>query len=347
MQIIRLETAFKPATVVGLVLAATSNGSGFAASFDCTKAKTDVERTICDDAQLSKLDDEMAKVYRLARKRASDKQSFHMSQLTWLQKRDSCSGSGMDACLIDSYERRLAVLRGPHAGVYIRGARYKYKVLDDQAFDPVKPAETVCDKFLDLLERADHPMLACGVGPISAGPFSRPTWKPVDAWGQRGWIFQIQLDWFQRNQEPFPEDRRADFQRNWEKLIRDETYALASGQIYVDGQLRNAVRFSDRMRCREACDRESCDRGGRYFLLSDDGSRLLLDETDAQPGGLGNSLVAGGISDLLTINNATYTVYWAQGYFLGREVSSTRPFAWLYGLNADECSYTLTKETRK
>ena len=37
-----------------------------AASFDCAKARTAVEKMICADAELSKLDDEMAAVHRQA-----------------------------------------------------------------------------------------------------------------------------------------------------------------------------------------------------------------------------------------------------------------------------------------
>lgn len=40
----------------------------FAASFDCTKAKSPVEKAICSDAELGKLDEDLSKVYKDALK---------------------------------------------------------------------------------------------------------------------------------------------------------------------------------------------------------------------------------------------------------------------------------------
>ena len=43
-----------------------------AASFDCAKAVTNIEKMICSDAELSKLDEELSKAYSEVLKKVSD-----------------------------------------------------------------------------------------------------------------------------------------------------------------------------------------------------------------------------------------------------------------------------------
>lgn len=83
-----------------------------AASFDCGRASTKVEKLICANAELSKLDDDMGKAYLQAmdRIRKSNDQSglrqrFVKSQRQWLKnERDVCQDA---ACVRTSYEGRL------------------------------------------------------------------------------------------------------------------------------------------------------------------------------------------------------------------------------------------------
>ncbi|WP_150622260.1 lysozyme inhibitor LprI family protein [Pandoraea horticolens] len=78
-----------------------------AASFDCTKAASATEKAICADAKLSKLDSDLAVVWKRV-SRASSTPSLVASQLQWLKRRDTC---GADvACLSTRYNERLAAL---------------------------------------------------------------------------------------------------------------------------------------------------------------------------------------------------------------------------------------------
>lgn len=88
-----------------------------AASFDCAKAATAVERAICADGALARLDREVAQAYgqRLADiEAASDKDAVRVAQRGWLERRNAAckdqSGTALGACLTGVYRTRLAEL---------------------------------------------------------------------------------------------------------------------------------------------------------------------------------------------------------------------------------------------
>lgn len=75
-----------------------------AAGFDCSKAMSWVEKRICADPALSKLDGTLAATYRKALRKTADANALRASQRTWLtQRRDACS---TDACLSEVYRDR-------------------------------------------------------------------------------------------------------------------------------------------------------------------------------------------------------------------------------------------------
>ena len=75
-----------------------------AASFDCSKAGNKIERAICQDSEISKLDEDLSKVYRAVR--AKDK-GVVKEQRAWLKKRNKCSDS---SCLKSVYTARISNL---------------------------------------------------------------------------------------------------------------------------------------------------------------------------------------------------------------------------------------------
>lgn len=77
------------------------------ASFDCTKAATKVEKMICADAELSRLDEEIAKSCQDALPDSSAADTMQQGQRDWLQQRNQCEDT---ACLKKAYEERKAVL---------------------------------------------------------------------------------------------------------------------------------------------------------------------------------------------------------------------------------------------
>ena len=81
-----------------------------AASFDCNRAETRIEKMICAEAELSKLDDDLAGAYAIAlenRSQSDTKEALKNDQKTWLKERNTC---GDTSCVKSSYVNRLAVL---------------------------------------------------------------------------------------------------------------------------------------------------------------------------------------------------------------------------------------------
>ncbi len=78
--------------------------SAQAASFDCEKAATKVEKMICVDSELSKLDDELAATYRSALQNKKQADSIRQVQKQWVKNRNGCVDL---ACVKRAYEARL------------------------------------------------------------------------------------------------------------------------------------------------------------------------------------------------------------------------------------------------
>ena len=85
-------------------------GSSHAASFDCRVAGTPVEKLVCSDAQLSKMDEDLAHAYNriVANLNADNKREFIQAQRSWLKNsRSLCDDV---ACLRRAYETRIQIL---------------------------------------------------------------------------------------------------------------------------------------------------------------------------------------------------------------------------------------------
>lgn len=110
------------AAIAGLLF---SLGAAHAASFNCIKSKTRIEKIICADQELSRLDDELASTYKRARQAPTDWEPIGAEgQKTWLNERNRCFDS---ACLIKMYREQIhfwdglaqiALAEPPIAGIY-------------------------------------------------------------------------------------------------------------------------------------------------------------------------------------------------------------------------------------
>jgi uncharacterized protein len=80
-------------------------GSLEAASFDCKKASTFIENAICQDSELSRLDDELSIAYKKMWKTQNDKTNLKNDQFAWIKEdRDKCLSID---CLKISYSNRI------------------------------------------------------------------------------------------------------------------------------------------------------------------------------------------------------------------------------------------------
>lgn len=96
-----------------------------AASFNCGKAQSQIEKLICDKADLSAMDDELNKSYQnaLDKTRLGDNQQVISAQKRWLKlKRNTCND---ESCLREAYLSRIQELNEiyPFFGTYFGASR--------------------------------------------------------------------------------------------------------------------------------------------------------------------------------------------------------------------------------
>jgi uncharacterized protein len=88
-----------------------------AAGFDCSKAASKAEKTICADPVLSDYDSQLSRVWRTALKQTRHAKELKADQQAWLKQRDQCEDW---ACLRSEYTRRLAMLAPANvAGTFV------------------------------------------------------------------------------------------------------------------------------------------------------------------------------------------------------------------------------------
>ena len=87
----------------------------FGAGIDCSKAKSDVEKTICHDEELMGLDKDLADAYKDALidgtyydQYTPNPKKIRKKQQQWIKERNTCK-SDID-CLIDKYHKRIGSL---------------------------------------------------------------------------------------------------------------------------------------------------------------------------------------------------------------------------------------------
>ena len=81
-------------------------------SFDCSKAYSDIEVSICNSPELSDIDFRLGKIYKDLRKSlpAQASEDLQTEQIKWLKIRDSgCKASEID-CIFNVYNQRLIEL---------------------------------------------------------------------------------------------------------------------------------------------------------------------------------------------------------------------------------------------
>jgi uncharacterized protein len=95
------------------------------ASFECGKAQTKVEHLICDNASISKLDDELAVSYKAALHNKTQADAIKKAQKQWMKDaRNVCADVG---CLKTAYQARIHELTGAlaQAGIAQKVAQQK------------------------------------------------------------------------------------------------------------------------------------------------------------------------------------------------------------------------------
>lgn len=179
--------------------------------FDCTRAVSQVERTICADPELARADAAMTRLYAAARKGplGNGQSGIGAAQLAWLRERADCEAidksvwNNRSACLISRYKARnteLAIAALPNDRTL---ALAELQRLDPQGAVLVEA----------MLRYADHPAGSPWRGPamaaerqaimdLLAGPYGR-----LQSESDQGYGKDILNDTVKRLDDAFISDR--------------------------------------------------------------------------------------------------------------------------------------------
>jgi uncharacterized protein len=148
----------------------------YAASFDCAKAGSKIERLICDNPDISKLDEELSVAYKNTLADPTRADATRQAQKQWLKDRNACPDS---ACVKVAYRKRVAalsVVETPAAG---DNAKYGFKgefILSRNEYQ-----NPICQRFtqnLNQFRKLDfnvcHPRLS-----EKFPEFTRPKWEEI------------------------------------------------------------------------------------------------------------------------------------------------------------------------
>jgi len=149
-------------------------GNAHAASFDCAKAGTKVEHMICDNPEISKLDEKLSSAYKEMLRQddlqPEEVEGIKKSQRNWLKGRNSC---GDVECLTRYYDGWLYVNTGRFDP---NSVAFKYRM------DVVSELKNICGMMLDRMnEEFIHERPACPYDLLSSIPgVTFPEWKKLD-----------------------------------------------------------------------------------------------------------------------------------------------------------------------
>ena len=86
------------------VLCLLAAHAAYAASFDCSKHLTKIERMICDEPKISFMDEALSLIYR---KLTAEQSQIKREQARWLRERDQCADA---SCVASAYRNQLLSL---------------------------------------------------------------------------------------------------------------------------------------------------------------------------------------------------------------------------------------------
>jgi uncharacterized protein len=149
---------------IALILCGVFWTGANAASFDCAKAKSQMEKAICADTALGELDEKLGAVYSSVRSNLSEsaKNKVRAHQVLWLKGvTSSCSSESKNkdsskyvSCLTNLYKSRISFLEGylkPIAGTYKYPALGAKSNISWDFFDGNSPASALTNGLIDKI----------------------------------------------------------------------------------------------------------------------------------------------------------------------------------------------------
>lgn len=142
-----------------------------AASFDCAKAGTKVEKMICDNPEISKLDEELNTAYKAALQDEKQAEAIRQAQKQWMKERNGCDDA---ECVKRAYEARLHRLSSASAQ---GGGDWPYRDIEGKN-------ELLCRVLINRINHyeRERPDTRCSTwDEIASYPkFTEPSWEELD-----------------------------------------------------------------------------------------------------------------------------------------------------------------------
>jgi len=192
LDLIRALVGMQRFTLFGMVTLLLAANTACAASYDCDKASTKVEKMICTDPELSKMDEKLGSSYHDALKTVSNPFALRLQQRKWMKLRNQCTDK---SCLEAAYQGRIdeiiAIAKEKRVPA-LHAADQTYALL-------MSKNDKMCNYMRNLME-ADLHQIGRGYGThdrfVSTNDvFNAVPWKPARASFENGGKKHYTEDW--------------------------------------------------------------------------------------------------------------------------------------------------------
>jgi len=223
------------------------------ASFDCAKAGAKVEKLICADETLSKLDEELNAAYKAALQDEPEPDAVRQSQKQWMKYRNKCKDAD---CVKRAYEMQMSILTVTHiyvgetdvftpVSIAMRRPGYPYKLNKGKGVE-------VCEIYRKNLELLENQNLACErkISPEYEGLIKLPDWRKLDLWENRNLWAQLEKmanggvnspERLQSKSDQWEIDRQAKSYQEHTEKYHEEVYKLYVANMDVDNDGKNEL----------------------------------------------------------------------------------------------------------
>ncbi len=145
------------------------HSSAYSASFDCKKARTEIEKTICANESLGNLDIDLDKSYKFLWRNLSEpaRKNLRLDQVAWLKaislncdvKIKLKEPNNYSTCLQTLYNTRVSYLKESHLNGYFKYPAYGvHKSITIELLDSTIPAAVFLNQTVQKLAGSEMPI---------------------------------------------------------------------------------------------------------------------------------------------------------------------------------------------
>jgi uncharacterized protein len=185
-----------------------------AASFDCAKAGTKIEKLICADAELSKLDEELNAAYKAVVQDKTKADVVKRVQRQWMKERNGCADA---ACVKGAYEARLQSLASVSEKAIVKQKmKARFTVTEGKGWSVCESYAKFLNTLSETLPEEAYPV--CHLKLSSDFPdLKEPDWEKVDIPSNLELVYGIE-----KILSPSAHDRPVDSFDHWKAVYEQQ-----------------------------------------------------------------------------------------------------------------------------